>query len=107
MQPHRFTRLHDLMEDFQNAFNDADVVFVTPVYAAGEQPIEGVDSRLWSRALARTGTGWFERSPISTTFARRCAISPRRATSSSAWAPATSPSGRRARRDACKVRASK
>ena len=32
------------MDDFQNAFNDADVVFVTPVYAAGEEPIEGVDS---------------------------------------------------------------
>ena len=44
VQPHRYTRLHDLMEDFQNAFNDADIVFVTPVYAAGEQPIEGVDA---------------------------------------------------------------
>jgi UDP-N-acetylmuramate--alanine ligase len=44
MQPHRFSRLEALMDDFQNAFNDADVVFVTPVYAAGEEPIEGVDS---------------------------------------------------------------
>ena len=44
VQPHRFTRLQSLMEDFQNAFNDADVVFVTPVYAAGEPPIEGIDS---------------------------------------------------------------
>jgi UDP-N-acetylmuramate--alanine ligase len=44
MQPHRFTRLQSLMDEFQNAFNDADVVFVTPVYAAGEEPIEGVDS---------------------------------------------------------------
>jgi UDP-N-acetylmuramate--alanine ligase len=32
------------MDEFQNAFNDADVVFVTPVYPAGEEPIEGVDS---------------------------------------------------------------
>jgi UDP-N-acetylmuramate--alanine ligase len=32
------------MGDFQNAFNDADMVFITPVYPAGEAPIEGVDS---------------------------------------------------------------
>jgi UDP-N-acetylmuramate--alanine ligase len=44
MQPHRYTRLESLMDEFQNCFNDADVVFVTPVYAAGEEPIEGVDS---------------------------------------------------------------
>jgi UDP-N-acetylmuramate--alanine ligase len=44
VQPHRYTRLRDLMDDFQNAFNDADVVFVTPVYPAGEEPIDGVDA---------------------------------------------------------------
>jgi UDP-N-acetylmuramate--alanine ligase len=44
MQPHRFTRLQSLMDEFQNAFNDADVVLVAPVYPAGEEPIEGVDS---------------------------------------------------------------
>ena len=44
MQPHRYSRLEGLMEDFANAFNDADVVFVTPVYPAGEEPIDGVDS---------------------------------------------------------------
>jgi UDP-N-acetylmuramate--alanine ligase len=44
MQPHRYTRLQALMEDFQSAFNDADVVFVAPVYPAGEEPIDGVDS---------------------------------------------------------------
>ncbi|MEO1967380.1 MAG: UDP-N-acetylmuramate--L-alanine ligase [Sphingomonadaceae bacterium] len=43
-QPHRYTRLRDLMDEFQNCFNEADAVFVTPVYAAGEDPIEGVDS---------------------------------------------------------------
>jgi UDP-N-acetylmuramate--alanine ligase len=43
-QPHRFSRLHDLMEEFQSAFNDADVVYVAPVYPAGEQPIAGVDA---------------------------------------------------------------
>ena len=43
-QPHRFSRLGDHMEDFATAFNDADVVYVAPVYAAGEAPIAGVDS---------------------------------------------------------------
>ena len=47
------SRLHDLMEDFQNAFNNADIVFVTPVYAAGEQPIEGVDSEALGRRASR------------------------------------------------------
>ncbi len=44
VQPHRFTRLRDHMDDFQAAFNDADVVYAAPVYPAGEAPIEGVDS---------------------------------------------------------------
>jgi len=42
-QPHRYTRVRDLMDDFQRAFNDADQVVVCPVYRAGEKPIEGVD----------------------------------------------------------------
>ncbi|MES0882416.1 UDP-N-acetylmuramate--L-alanine ligase [Roseibium sp. SCP14] len=41
MQPHRYTRLHSLFDDFSNCFNDADTVIISPVYAAGEQPIEG------------------------------------------------------------------
>lgn len=55
MQPHRYTRLSDLMEEFQNAFNDADIVFVTPVYAAGEEPIEGVDSTALADGLRAHG----------------------------------------------------
>jgi len=43
VQPHRFTRLSDLFEDFSTCFNDADYVYVTDVYAAGEAPIAGVD----------------------------------------------------------------
>ena len=42
MQPHRYTRLHDLFEQFATCFNDADTVIVAPIYAAGEQPIDGV-----------------------------------------------------------------
>jgi len=44
VQPHRFTRLRDHMAEFQAAFNDADIVYAAPVYAAGEAAIEGVDS---------------------------------------------------------------
>ncbi len=54
-QPHRFTRLRDHMEDFQQAFNDADMVFVSPVYTAGEAPIEGVDSEALVAGLKRRG----------------------------------------------------
>ncbi|CAM5433264.1 UDP-N-acetylmuramate--alanine ligase [Aquamicrobium terrae] len=43
-QPHRFTRLHDLFDDFASCFNDADTVMVAPVYPAGEEPIEGATS---------------------------------------------------------------
>ena len=43
VQPHRYTRLRDLFEDFCSCFNDADAVIVAPVYAAGETPIEGYD----------------------------------------------------------------
>ncbi len=44
VQPHRFTRLRDHLAEFQAAFNDADLVYAAPVYAAGEAPIDGVDS---------------------------------------------------------------
>ncbi|MGB3644186.1 MAG: UDP-N-acetylmuramate--L-alanine ligase [Mesorhizobium sp.] len=43
-QPHRFTRLHDLFDEFATCFNEADTVMVAPVYPAGEDPIEGVSS---------------------------------------------------------------
>jgi len=41
MQPHRYTRLSSLFNEFCSCFNDADTVVVTPVYAAGEPPIDG------------------------------------------------------------------
>ncbi|MEO8176096.1 MAG: UDP-N-acetylmuramate--L-alanine ligase [Sphingomicrobium sp.] len=55
IQPHRYSRLSALMDDFQNAFNDADIVFVAPVYAAGEEPIEGVDSAALAEGLRAHG----------------------------------------------------
>jgi UDP-N-acetylmuramate--alanine ligase len=41
VQPHRYTRLHSLFDQFATCFNDADMVMVADVYAAGESPIEG------------------------------------------------------------------
>ena len=43
VQPHRYTRLRDLMEEFSTCFSDADAVIVADVYPAGEAPIEGID----------------------------------------------------------------
>jgi UDP-N-acetylmuramate--alanine ligase len=43
VQPHRYTRLQALFEQFCSCFNDADTVIVAPVYSAGEQPIPGID----------------------------------------------------------------
>jgi UDP-N-acetylmuramate--alanine ligase len=55
VQPHRFTRLRDLMADFQAAFNDADGVYVAPVYAAGEAPIDGIDAAALAAGLLAAG----------------------------------------------------
>ena len=55
VQPHRYTRLRDLMSEFQAAFNDADMVLVTPVYPAGEVPIEGIDAPALVDGLKRRG----------------------------------------------------
>ena len=44
-QPHRYSRLNDLFGEFSACFNDADIVMVAPVYAAGEEPITGASHR--------------------------------------------------------------
>ncbi|MBL4869791.1 MAG: UDP-N-acetylmuramate--L-alanine ligase [Robiginitomaculum sp.] len=55
VQPHRYSRLQDLFEDFCTCFNDAYAVYVTEVYAAGEDPIEGMDSQGLVDGLSRHG----------------------------------------------------
>jgi UDP-N-acetylmuramate--alanine ligase len=55
VQPHRYTRLSDLFDEFCQGFNDADVVIVADVYAAGEAPIEGVDRDALVEGLQRYG----------------------------------------------------
>ena len=54
-QPHRFSRVRDLREEFMSAFNDTDVLVVTDVYAAGESPIEGVTGESLFRGLRDHG----------------------------------------------------
>jgi UDP-N-acetylmuramate--alanine ligase len=54
-QPHRYTRTQDLMDDFGQVLSEADVLLVTEVYAAGEQPIANADGRAVCRAVRSRG----------------------------------------------------
>jgi len=56
-QPHRFTRTRDLMEDFAGAFGDADAVQVLDIYAASEQPIEGITGETLAAAIQAKNGG--------------------------------------------------
>jgi len=54
-QPHRFTRTHELMDEFALAFNNADVLYVLDIYAASETPIEGVTAEVLAENIRRYG----------------------------------------------------
>ena len=54
-QPHRYTRTHDLIDDFGKVLSTVDVLLVTEVYAAGEAPIAGADGRAICRAVRGRG----------------------------------------------------
>ncbi len=54
-QPHRYTRTHALFEDFTRCFNKADLVLVTEVYPAGEQPIPGATGQALADAIRAHG----------------------------------------------------
>jgi UDP-N-acetylmuramate--alanine ligase len=54
-QPHRYTRTNDLMDEFASAFNNADVLFVTDIYAASEAPIEGVTAEVLTKRIKSYG----------------------------------------------------
>ena len=55
MQPHRYTRLQSLFEEFCTCFNDADAVIVANIYSAGEAPIEGIDRDHYVAGLRARG----------------------------------------------------
>jgi len=54
-QPHRYSRTRDLFDDFAQVLVDTDVLLVTEVYAAGEEPISGADGRALCRAVRGRG----------------------------------------------------
>lgn len=55
-QPHRYTRTRDLYEDFVQVLSEADVLLLMEVYAAGEEPIAGADSRSLCRSIRQRGS---------------------------------------------------
>ncbi len=54
-QPHRYTRTRDLLDEFSQAFKDADHLFLTEIYAASEQPIPGVSGAKLAEAIRAAG----------------------------------------------------
>jgi UDP-N-acetylmuramate--alanine ligase len=56
-QPHRFTRTQFLMDEFGPAFQGADVVILTDIYAAGEDPIPGITLEALAESVKRKFTG--------------------------------------------------
>ncbi|TBX21299.1 UDP-N-acetylmuramate--alanine ligase [Bowmanella sp. JS7-9] len=55
-QPHRYTRTHDLYEDFVKVLSEVDVLLLLEVYSAGEAPIEGADSKSLCRSIRQRGS---------------------------------------------------
>jgi UDP-N-acetylmuramate--alanine ligase len=55
VEPHRYTRVRDLFDDFARCFKDADRVIVAPLYTAGEGPIPGIDHRTLAERIATVG----------------------------------------------------
>lgn len=55
-QPHRYSRTHDLLDDFAQVLTDCDLLVLTSVYPAGEVPIPGADSPALARAIRARGT---------------------------------------------------
>ena len=55
VEPHRYTRVRDLFLDFATCFKDADQVIVTPLYTAGEAPIDGINHAALAEAIRATG----------------------------------------------------
>jgi UDP-N-acetylmuramate--alanine ligase len=57
VEPHRYTRVRDLFDEFAGCFKDADSVIVTPLYSAGEPAIEGVNHTALAGAIRAAGHG--------------------------------------------------
>jgi UDP-N-acetylmuramate--alanine ligase len=55
VEPHRYTRVRDLFDEFAACFADADTVVLTPLYSAGEVPIDGIDHVALAEAIRTAG----------------------------------------------------
>jgi UDP-N-acetylmuramate--alanine ligase len=54
-QPHRYSRTKELMNEFALCFNNADVLFITDIYAASEQPMEGITAEILTENIKQYG----------------------------------------------------
>ncbi|WP_455200319.1 glutamate ligase domain-containing protein, partial [Kaarinaea lacus] len=54
-QPHRYSRTRDLFDDFTQVLSEVDVLVLTEVFAAGEEPVAGADGRALSRSIRARG----------------------------------------------------
>ncbi len=55
VEPHRYSRVKDLFDEFASCLGDADAVIVAPLYSAGETPIAGIDHKALAGAIVRAG----------------------------------------------------
>jgi UDP-N-acetylmuramate--alanine ligase len=55
VEPHRYTRVRDLFDDFCRCFDSADAVIVAPLYSAGEPAIDGIDHKMLAEGIVRAG----------------------------------------------------
>lgn len=56
-QPHRYSRLRDLFDDFVHCFKDADIIYIAEVYSANEKPIKGVNKESLAKAMKKVYKG--------------------------------------------------
>jgi len=54
-QPHRYSRTQHLWEDFRRSFNQADVLVISEIYAAGEPPVDGITGEKLAEAISNAG----------------------------------------------------
>ena len=92
-QPHRYTRLRDLFDDFSACFNDADTVMIAPFMRQVKTRSTAFHPRHSPSASAPAATATPASSTARPTSRRSCATLPQRATTSCSWVPATSRSG--------------
>jgi len=59
-EPHRYSRTKEIFSDFSDAFDDADIVYISEIYAAGEKPVEGISGELLAKSLNHKNVSYLE-----------------------------------------------